>query len=188
MTYQQKYQELYAAYEKAAQALNEAREKIEDINGFGDGAALSDYLNAHRKYRYAESEFHKLLNYVTTANLNPESEYIAQEYMYEFIKADQRRKGIPWIEAELRPSKESGASGYECNIGLSNNGEIDRMIQGTEYVFPVLNLHHGKECYTYLSKMLQDGGGEDFDVNKLTFDRINENQQVYVKVRITVWS
>ena len=187
MTYQEKYAELYNAYDKATKLLTEATQKIAFTNGFGDIGELSNYFKANREYRFAEREFQKLLNYVTTANLNPSSEYIPQEYMYNFIKKDQQKRGTIWKDEDLIPNTKDGVRGYECLIGLTNDGEINKMIQGTEYKFPVLNLHYGMECYNYLAKMLQYGGGDDFDASRLKFTHIDEGKQIFIKVIITIW-
>jgi hypothetical protein len=187
MTYQEKYEELFKAYDHATKTLNEATQKIAFTNGFGDTGDLGNYFKANREYRFAEREFQKLLQYVTTANLNPASEYVPQEYMYNVIKKDQQKRGTPWDDGDLAPDTKKGVRGYECLIGLTNDGEINRMIQGTEYKFPVLNLHHGMECYNFLAKMLQYGGGEGFDANNLKFAHINEGSQIFIKVVITIW-
>lgn len=186
MTYQEKYDELFKAYDTSTKALSDATQKIDSINGFGDGGDLVNYFISNREYRFAEREFHKLLNYITTSNLNPASEYILQEYMYDFIKRNQQQQGIPWKVEDLAPNIQNGISAYECLISLTNDGEINRMIQGTEYKFPVLNLHHGQECYNYLVKMLQNDGGDGFDVTNLKF-HIDEGKQIYIKVVITTW-
>ena len=187
MTYQEKYEELFNVYDKATKSLNDATQKIAFTNGFGDTGDLGNYLKSHREYRYAEREFQELLKYVTTENLNPASEYLHEDYMYKFIKQDQQKKGIPWTDDQLAPSTQNGVRGYECLIGLTNDGEINRMIQGTEYKFPVINLHHGKECYNYLTKMLQNDGGNEFDANNLKFTNIDEGKQIFIKVVITIW-
>lgn len=187
MTYKEKYAELFNAYEKATKVLHESTQKISFTNGFGETNELGDYLKSQREYRFKEREFQQLLKYVTSKNLNPDSEYISGDYMYNVIKEDQRRRDTPWKDDELAPSTEGGVKGYECLIGLTNDGEINRMIQGTEYKFPVVNLDHGKECYNYLAKMLQSGGGDGFDANSLKFVHINEHKQIYIKVVVTIW-
>jgi hypothetical protein len=187
MTYQEKYEDLFKAYEQTTKDLHDATQRISFTNGFGDTEALGTYFKAHKKYRFAERDFQQLLNYVTTKNLNPNSEYLECDFMYNFIKEDQRKRGVPWKDEELAPNTQGGVCGYECLIGVTNDGEINRMLQGTEYKFPVINLHHGKECYKYLAKMLQHGGGEEFDANNLKFTNVDESSQVYVKIVITVW-
>jgi hypothetical protein len=187
MTYQEQYEELFAAYDKATKDLNEATQKIAYTNGFGDVGDLGNYFKANRAYKLAEREFQKLLHYVTTANLNPNAEYIPQEYMYNVIKKDQQKKGTPWNEEDPAPSTKNGIRGYECLIGLTNDGEINKMIQGTEYKFQVLNLEHGKECYNYLAKMLQSEEGDGFDAIKLKFAHIDQAKQIFIKVVITIW-
>ncbi len=187
MTYQERYTELFQKYESVTKALHEATQKISFLDGFGDTGELGSYLKAQREYRYVERDFQQLLKYVTSKNLNPTSEYILGDYMYGIIKEDQQNKGTPWKDEELTPSTKGGVRGYESLIGLTNDGEINRMIQGTEYKFPVLNLTHGRECYNYLAKMLQNGGGDGFDVNNLKFDNIDEVKQIYIKVVVTIW-
>lgn len=187
MTYQEKYTEIYKAYEQATKVLHDATQKISFTNGFGDATELGEYFKAQKAYRFAEREFHQLLKYATSRNLNPESEYLPFEFMYNVIKEDQKRKGTPWTDVQVKPEIGNGVKGYEANIRLTNNGEINRMIQGTEYIFPVVDLNHGKEAYDYFAKMLQNGGGEGFDVNNLKLDDIDASKPIFVKVTITVW-
>jgi hypothetical protein len=187
MTYREKYNELFIAYEKAVKSLFEATKAISFANGFGDTNELHKYLKAHGEHRFVEREFRQLLKYVTSKNLNPESEYIQGEFMYNYIKDDQRRKGVSWDDHDLIPNAKGGIKGFECLIGLTNDGEINGAAQSTEYKFPVVNLEHGKECYTYLTQMLQNGGGEGFDVNNLKFVNIDGGKQIYIKVMITIW-
>jgi hypothetical protein len=80
-----------------------------------------------------------------------------------------------------------GVKSIECLITLTNNGEVTKMIQGTEYKFPVLNLKHGNECFNYSSKLLQYGGDEKFDANELKFANLNENKQIFLKIVLTIW-
>src|ERR1700749_3715662 len=100
MTYQEKYEELYKEYDTAAKVLNDARQKIAFANGSGDRDELANYFKANAKLRFTEKEFHKLLNYVTTANLDPTTEYVSQEYMYNFIKKDHQKRGILWNDED----------------------------------------------------------------------------------------
>lgn len=185
MTYQQQYERLHKAYEAAINSLNDAAQKIAYTNGFGELNDLSNYHTAHRNFRSTEREFQNLLNYVNTGALNPQSEYIHQEYMYAFIKKDQQEKGFTWKNEDLIPAD---VKGYECSIGLTNDGELATGIQGTEYKFPVLNIHHGKECFSHLAKMLQRGGGEDFDIDQIKTDNINERNQVFIRILIIIWN
>lgn len=187
MTYQEKYEELFKKYDKSIKDLHHATQEISSTNGFGNPGDISNYFKAHTAHRFAEREFQQLLNYVTTKNLNPNSEYLESEYMYNFIKEDQRRRGIPWNDDELAPSVKGGLSAYECVISLTNDGEITGTTQATVYKFPVINLHHGKECYNYLSNRLQNRDGEVVDVSNSEFPGIDETHQVYVKVALTTW-
>ena len=183
MTYQEKYEELFKSYDKATKALNNATQKIAFVNGFGDTAELENYLKFHKEFKYAEGNFQELLKYVTTENLNPDSEYLYEVYMYKSIKQSQQKMGTTWIDDQSAPSTQS----YQCTIGLTNDGEVNSMIQGTEYKFPVINLHHGKECYNYLTKMLQNNVRNEFDANKVEFTKIDETKQIFIQVGIITW-
>jgi hypothetical protein len=187
MTYKEKYNELFEVYEKATKALHDATKTISFADGFGDTNELKHYLKAHKEHRFIEREFQQLLKYVSSTNLNPESEFIPCEYTYNCIKVDQRKRGVPWEDHELIPNTDGGVRAYECLIGLTNDGEVERMAQGTEYKFPVVNLQHGIECYGYLANMLQNGATEGFDVNGLKFVNVDEKKPLYVKVVITIW-
>ena len=183
MTYQEKYEELFNSYDKATKALNNATQKIAFMNGFGDTAELGNYLKSHKEFKCAEGNFQELLKYVTTENLNPASEYLHEVYMYNSIKQSQQKKGIIWKDDQSAPSTQS----YQCTIGLTNDGEVNSMIQGTEYKFPVINLYHGKECYNYLTKRLQNNTDDEFDANDLEFTKIDETKQIFIQVVIITW-
>lgn len=187
MTYQEKYNELYKRYEQATEMLQEATKSIAFTNGFEDAGALGEYYNAIKAHRIAERTFNDLLSYSTSKSLNPDSEYVAEQFMYEHIKEDQRRRGTTWGEDEIRPhSGDGGVRGYECVIGLTNDGTIEKNKQETQYKFPVVSLEHGKQCYSYLVDMLQ--GDENFNVEALNFDDIvDPNQQIYIKVFLSIW-
>jgi len=182
MTYQEKYMELFKSYEQAISDLLKATHKISFPNKVGDLNRLENYLKAHKEYKIIDSSFQQLLNYLSAKTLNSDSEYIECEFMYNSIKEDQKRLGIAWRDEELTPNISRDVKGYECIIKLTNDGEINQLIQGTEYKFPVINLDHGRECYNYLAKMLQYGGDSERE-----FVNINENKQVYIKVVITFW-
>lgn len=83
--------------------------------------------------------------------------------MYNVIKEDQQKRGRLLKDEDISPTIALRVSMYECVIGLTNDGEIHKSYQKTEYKFPVINLTHGKECYDYLAKKLQDKN-DDFDV------------------------
>lgn len=187
MTYQEKYEELFQSYNTSSKALAEATEKIA-FNGFGDAGNLANYFKASKRNYFIEKEFQKMLHYVTTENPNLNSEYVPQEYMYDFIKKDQQAKGVHWKDGDLIPQiADNGVKGFECVISLTNDTEIDNTVQGTEYKFPVLNIYHGRECYMYLAKLLQNGGGAELNPDNLHFEHIDEGLQVFVKIEITVW-
>src|SRR5690242_10253086 len=119
MTYQQKYEELYKSYQNAAEKLAEARIKLADINGFGDLDSVADYYNRHRIHSYAEREFQKLLHYSIQSQIDPQTEYNTQEYIYNCIKKDQQKRGIPWEDGEIAPQRKAGISFILCEIGLT---------------------------------------------------------------------
>lgn len=188
MTYQEKYTELYTKYDQAATALTETAQKISQFNGFGDKQDLANYFRAASTYKYAEQHFQEILRYSTEAKVNPDTEYVAHEFMYEFIKKDQQKKGIPWANDVTTPTtKENGITFITGEIGLTNDPELKKMYQGTEYKFPVLNLEHGKESFDYLSKMIINQESEELDLQTFREKKlIDEQQQIYVRIELDI--
>lgn len=187
MTYQEKYTDLYKKYEDAAKKKAEAIENIAYYDGFGDLHDLSNYFKAVANYQYAEQEFQMLLQYSVDSNVDPAREYVDNEYMYEYIKRDQQKKGIPWEDADVMPDlKKHGLKLISGTVGLTNDPESKKMYPGTEYKFPVLNLEHGKVCQDYLSNMLT-GETEKLDLEKLRAKKIiDEQKPVYVRVELDI--
>jgi len=188
MTYQEKYTELFNKYQEATISLTKATDKISDINGFGDRQDVTDYYKAASKYHYAEQNFQKLLQYTVEAKVNPETKYVAREYMYEFIKIDQQKKGIPWGHDVITPKvKENDIKFILCEIGLTNDPQPKKMYPGTEYKFPVLNLEHGKECSDFLSKMIMGPEVEELELQKFREIKIiDEQQPIYVRIELDI--
>lgn len=151
MTYEEKYSELHSNYEQAGKRLENALEKISNINGFGDTTDLKDYFNSKKELSYHSKQFENILKYLSDESVNPKSDFIDKEFMYQYIKKDQIDKGTEWLHFDLYPGQSTKGSFYSCDIGLTNDGEIKKDYQYSIYKFPVLNLNHGKECYKYLS-------------------------------------
>lgn len=176
MTFQEKYSELYKNYEKAGNELEHATKKISDLSGFGDSDELSNYFNSHKKFVYHEKQFQQILNFLKDGNIDPSTEFVDKEYMYEYIKQDQIAKKN-WEEGKENQF-------FTCNLGLTNDPEIKKDYQESHYRFPVLNLEHGKECYQYLADRL----GTDFKkleikISELDFTGILDlNKPIFIKV------
>lgn len=174
MTFQEKYSELYSNYEKAGKELEHTTKKLSDTNGFGDINDIASYYSAHKNFGYYENQFQQLLNYVKDGNVNPATEFVEHQFMYEVIKKDQINKKN-WEEDEENKF-------FTCEVGLTNDPEITIDYQSSQYKFPVLNLNHGKECYAYLVDRLGFPSNEPhvstFDFSKL----IDESQPIFIKV------
>ncbi|MCF8716475.1 hypothetical protein JM658_16760 [Joostella atrarenae] len=185
MTYEEKYSELYSNYEKAGKRLDNALEKISDINGFGDMNDLDNYFKYQKELSFHSQQFEKLLKYLSSGNVNPKSEFIDKEFMYQFIKKDQIENGTEWKDFDLYPGQSTEGGFYSCEIGLTNDGEIKKDYQNSIYKFPVLHLNHGNECYQYLTEKLQYNPDNEINVNELDFSKvIDENKTIYVKVKM----
>ncbi|MBO9571916.1 MAG: hypothetical protein J7497_06870, partial [Chitinophagaceae bacterium] len=105
MTYGERYSELYKNVEEAGKALETSLQKISDINGFGDMNDLGNYFQAQNKFAYHSRQFDTLLKYINNGKVDPNSEYMDKEFMYEFIKSDQQKIGTDWDEADLYPGQ-----------------------------------------------------------------------------------
>jgi hypothetical protein len=188
MTYQEKYTELYDKYQKATTDLTQATQKISQYSGFGDKQDLGDYFKAASTYKYAEQNFQKFLNYSVRSKVNPGTEYVPHEFMYEYIKKDQQKKGIPWSDDVVVPEvKEGGITFAAVEVGLTNDPEPKKMYQGTEYKFPVLNLEHGKECFDYLSKMIMGQEAGELDIQQMRDKKIiDEQEAIYVRIELDI--
>tara|TARA_R110002033_G_scaffold149411_1_gene186435 strand:+ start:525 stop:1091 length:567 start_codon:yes stop_codon:yes gene_type:complete len=187
MTYQEKYADLHSKYQKSGKELEQAIEKLSETNGFGDLNDISNYEKSQRNFKYAESQFQKLLKYVTDSKIDPATEFNTCEYIYGIIKNDQLKKGINLKDYEPYPNEDGKWEYYSCNIGLTNSDEIKKEYQHSFYLFPVLNLKHGKECYAYLSDKLQNNPDEEFDIDSLDFKKvIDESKPIFVKVSLGI--
>lgn len=172
MTFKEKYSELYSNYEKAGKDLEQATKKLTETNGFGDSTDIRGYFVAHKNLVYHEKQFQQLLNYVKEGNVNPETEFVDYKFMHDFIKSDQIKKGN-WTE-----DKENDF--FTCEVGLTNDPEVKQDYQKSNYKFPVLNLNHGKECYSYLIEKLGIDSKEE--VPAIHFSKIEEAKPIFVKV------
>lgn len=185
MTYQEKYSELHKNLEKSGKRLETTLETISQINGFGDTKDLNDYFNAQKDFAFHSRQFNNLVNYTTLGKVNPETEFIEKEFIYGFVKSDQRRLGIDWEEGDLYPGQSKQVQFYSCEIGLTNDDGLEKSFQETFYKFPVLNLNHGKECYSYLSERLQYNPDNNFDIDSLDFTKVlDENKPIFVKIKM----
>ena len=179
MTFQEKYTSLHRDVEKYGKEYEAALKKLTETDGFGDMNDVAEYNKAHKKLSSVELQFQRLLQFVQEGNIDPETEFIDQHFMYDYIKADQIKNGVQWNEHDLHPSSKV----YSCKIGLTNNGETEKDFQYSIYKFPVLNLKHGKECYTYLNQKFQHTPDEDFDVESLDFSKvIDDSKPIFIKI------
>jgi hypothetical protein len=187
MTYEKKYAELHSKYQKFGKELEQAIEKLSEINGFGDIDDISNYSKIHLNFKFAENQFQQLLKYVTDGKLEPATEFNTCEFIYGIIKNDQLAKGIKLKDYEPNPNEDGNWEYYSCNVGLTNTDEIQKEYQHSFYLFPVLNLQHGKECYAYLSEKLQDNPDQEFNVEDLDFKKvIDETKPIFIKVSLGV--
>jgi len=115
MTYKEKYSELHLKYEKAGKELETSFKCISEINGFGDVGDIDTYINSQKKFTFYRFQFENLLAYISEGKVDPDSEYIEKEYMYEFIKQDQRQKGVNWDDGDLYPGQ-SNKNGFYCEL------------------------------------------------------------------------
>jgi hypothetical protein len=107
------------------------------------------------------------------------------EFILGFIKSDQQKIGTDWDEADLYPGQSKEGHFYSCEVGLTNNGIIEEDYQNSIYKFPVLNLNHGKECYAYLSERLQYNPDDNFNIDKLDFSKVlDEDKPIFVKIKM----
>ncbi|WP_281233825.1 hypothetical protein [Flavobacterium gelatinilyticum] len=174
MTFQEKYSELYSNYERAGRELEYAAKKLSETNGFGDTNDISAYFNSHKNFSYHEKQFQQILNFANDGNINPTTEFVEQQFMYEIIKKDQIKKKN-WAEGEENQF-------FTCEVGLTNDPEIKEDYQSSQYKFPVLNLNHGKECYAYLVDRLEFPPSESH-VSTFDFSNIiNESEPIFVKI------
>lgn len=174
MTFQEKYTELYSNYQRAGRELEDATKKLSETNGFGDINDISSYFKAHKNFGYHEKQFQQILNFVKDGNINPATEFVEQQFMYEIIKTDQIKKKN-WEE-----DKENQF--FTCEVGLTNDPEIKKDYQSSQYKFPVLNLNHGKECYAYLVDRLEFPSNEPH-VSTFDFSNvIDESKPIFVKI------
>jgi len=171
MTFQEKYSELYSNYEKAGKELEYATQKLSETKGFGDSYDIDNYFLAHKNLRYQEKQFQELLTYVKEGIVNPETKFVDYKFMYDFIKIDQIKKGN-WSEDNLN-------NFFTCEVGLTNDPEIKQDYQRSFYKFPVLNLNHGKECYSYLIDRLEFPKDDNSTIH---FSKINEANPIFVKI------
>lgn len=187
MTYEEKYTELHSKYQKSGKELEQTIEILSEINGFGDLNDINNYTNTQRNFKYAENQFQQILKYITDGKLDPKTEFNTCEFIYGVIKNDQLKKGIKLKDYEPYPNENRKWEYYSCNVGLTNSEEIKKEYQHSFYLFPVLNLKHGKECYAYLNDKLQNNPEEDFDVENLDFKNvIDETKPIFVKVSLGV--
>lgn len=185
MTYQEKYSELHKNLEKSGKRLENALEIISQINGFGDTNELTEYFNAQKSFAFHSMQFNNLVKYATLGKIIPETEFVEKEFIYGFIKSDQQRLGTDWEEGDLYPGQSRQEKFYSCEIGLTNDDKIEKNFQETHYKFPVLNLNHGKECYTYLSERLQYNPDSKLDIESLDFTKVlDENKPIFVKIKM----
>ncbi len=187
MTYEEKYTVLHSKYQKVGKELEQAIEKLSEISGFGDLNHISNYTKIHRNFKYAENQFQQLLKYVTDCKLDPATEFNTCEFIYGIIKNNQLQKGIKLKDYEPYPNEDGEWEYYSCNIGLTNSEEIKNEYQHSFYLFQVLNLKHGKECYAYLGDKLQNNPDEEFDVENLNLKKvIDETKPIFIKVILRV--
>lgn len=60
MTYQEKYAELFRAYDSATKAINSSTQKIAFTNGFGDTGDLENYLKSNSEYTDGSGNVHTI--------------------------------------------------------------------------------------------------------------------------------
>lgn len=148
---------------------------------------ISNYTKTHRNFKYTENQFQQLLKYVTDDKLDPKTEFNTCEFIYGIIKNDQLKKEIKLKDYEPYPNEDGKWKYYSCIVGLTNSEEVKNDYQHSFYLFPVLNLNHGKECYAYLNDKLQNNPDEEFDIENLDFKKvIDKTKPIFVKVTLGI--
>lgn len=184
MTYEEKYTELHNNFSNAGKRLQKSIDELDEINGFFDKSLFDNYFKAYDVFNYHKNKYDYFNHILKNDPIDPKREFIEHEFMYQYIRDDQIKKGIVWGKLERIPIK---TESFDCEISLTNDDQINTIPTYNVYKFPVLNLDHGLECIHYLCKQLMDNSKAEIKLpNRDKFPEVVREKPIYISITIQI--